>query len=125
MLNINLDLEKNIVVLEPDDKLTEKDFVHARNIIDEHLHLKDQTIEGIIIHSEHFPGWEDFTALIAHLKFVKDHHKQVKKVALVTDSKLSKIAEVLGSHFVAAQIKSFPHQQIADAKNWISSHAMA
>ena len=50
--------------------------------------------------------------MAAHLRFVRDHHKRVRKIAVVTDSKLGSVAEHLASHFVAAQIKQgYPADQ--------------
>lgn len=46
--------------------------------------------------------------MAAHFRFVRDHHKRVKKVAVVTDSALGSVAERLASHFVSAEIKQFP-----------------
>jgi hypothetical protein len=43
---------------------------------------------GIIIEAQEFPGWESIRAMAAHFRFVRDHHKQVKRVALVTNSAL-------------------------------------
>ena len=43
--------------------------------------------------------------MAAHIRFVRDHHKRVKKIAVVTDAKLGDFAEKIGSHFIAATIK--------------------
>ena len=47
---------------------------------------------------------------MTHLRFLRDHHKHIKKVAgrLVTDSPFGDAAEHIASHFVAAEIKHFP-----------------
>ncbi len=39
-----------------------------------------------MVHTQFLPGWTDFAALISHLKFVKDHHSKIEKVAAVSDS---------------------------------------
>jgi hypothetical protein len=54
--------------------------------------------------------------MAAHFRFVKDHHRQIKKVTLVTDSALGNVAEKLASHFLAAEIKHFPAGESAAAK---------
>lgn len=59
-------------------------------------------------------------ALITHLKFVRDHHKHVKKIAVVTDSPLGDVAEHITSHFVSAEIKHFPAGQDKQAEAWIA-----
>ncbi|WP_240430702.1 STAS/SEC14 domain-containing protein [Mycobacterium shigaense] len=56
---------------------------------------------------------------MTHLKFVRDHHQHVRKIAVVTDSQLGDLAEHLASHFVAADIRHFPAGQIEQAEGWI------
>jgi len=53
------------------------------------------------------------------MRFVKDHHRHIKKIALVTDSPIGNLGEHLVSHFVSAKIKQFPATELAAAKDWI------
>lgn len=76
-------------------------------------------LNGLMIYTESFPGWEDFAALISHFRFVKDHHRKIKKVALVTDSKLASLAEHIAGHFVSAEIKHFNFSDKATALAWL------
>lgn len=62
---------------------------------------------------------QSFAALASHLKFVKEHHKKIARIALVTDSMLGNLAEPIASHFVQAEIKVFPYQQFDMANNWV------
>jgi len=66
-----------------------------------------------------FPGWDSFAALSGHLEFVKQHHKKIAHIALVTDSMLGNFAESIASHFINAEIKSFSYADIEQAKLWI------
>jgi hypothetical protein len=54
--------------------------------------------------------------MAAHFRFVKDHHKRIKKIAVVTDSAMGTLAEKLASHFVSATIKHFPAGQTQAAR---------
>ena len=118
MLTVNLDEMKGIAILEPDGKLSENDFINAAGIIDPYIE-KSGKLNGIIIHVKSFPGWDSFSALIKHLKFIKEHHKMVSHVALVTDSPIGGFAEHVASHFVNAEIKSFPFDEFENAEKWI------
>jgi hypothetical protein len=46
--------------------------------------------------------------MVTHFRFVRNHQKHIKKVAVVTDSHLADVAEHLGTHFVSAKIQHFP-----------------
>ena len=80
-------------------------------------------MNGLIIHVESFPGWENFAAFSRHITFVKEHHKKVQCVALVTDSSLAHFAEVIANHFVGTEIKEFAFGQLDEAKEWILKRA--
>lgn len=118
MLNITLDEKNGVAIFEPDDKLSEEDFKKAVHIIDPYIN-KSKKLNGLIIATKAFPGWESFTALVSHLSFVKDHHKKISCVAFVTDSPIGSLAEPIASHFVSAQIKSFKYGELQEAKAWI------
>lgn len=118
MLNVELDEETGIAILEPDGKLAASDFESASAIIDPFIEQSGK-LNGIVIHVESFPGWDSFSALVRHLRFVKDHHKKVSHVAFATDSPLGGFAEHVASHFVNAEIRHFSYAELDESKDWI------
>ena len=120
MLTIKIDEANNIAILEPTGPLSKADFESAVTIIDPYIE-KTGRLSGLIIHTKAFPGWDSFSALCSHLTFVRNHHKKVSRVALVTDSALGTFAEAVASHFVNAEIKVFPFLEMEAAKTWIRS----
>lgn len=118
MLNVKLDREEGIVVLEPEGALTEEDFAYAVGVIDPHIE-QIGPLKGIIVHVGSFPGWASFASLLNHLKFVREHHRKVRRVALVTDSAIVNAAETIGSHLVEAEVRKFPFDQLERARRWI------
>jgi hypothetical protein len=119
MLQIDLDETNGIALLRPDGALSEDDFTSVARIIDAYVE-KSGKLKGIIIQVETFPGWDSFAGFTAHLKFVKEHHKEVSFVALVTDSVLGDFAEHIVSHFVSAEVKHFAYDAVDDAREWIN-----
>ncbi|KRT55756.1 SpoIIAA family protein [endosymbiont of Ridgeia piscesae] len=119
MLNVKLDEIESIVIFEPNGELSEADFKYAVSIIDPYLE-KSGKLNGIIIHVRSFPGWDSFSALITHMRFIKEHHKKISHVAFVTDSPIGVLAEHISSHFVSAEIKSFTFGELEKSVKWIS-----
>ena len=68
-----------------------------------------------------FPGWESFGALVSHLRFVKDHHRKIDRIAAVTDSEFLKIMPHIAKHFVSAEIRQFPSDERTQALAWIDA----
>ena len=118
MLTTSLDEQHRIAILEPDGPLSEIDFRSAAAIIDPFIEASGH-LKGLIIHTRSFPGWDSFAAMHSHLTFVKEHHKKVPRIAFVTDSVISNLAETIGSHFVSADIKAFGYGDMDKARAWI------
>jgi hypothetical protein len=118
MLNIELDTETGLAIFQPEGTLTAADFQAAAELIDPWLE-ENEKLSGLIIRTKQFPGWESFGALISHVKFVRNHHRQISHLAFVTDSHLGDLAEKIGNHFVAAEIKHYPFDEFDSARQWI------
>ncbi|MEH6909058.1 MAG: STAS/SEC14 domain-containing protein [Oceanicoccus sp.] len=118
MINIEIDDKNGIAILCPDGKLSEEDFKSAANIIDPYIEERGK-LNGLIISAEFFPGWDSFAGLVSHLSFVRNHHKKIECISLVTDSPLGSLAESLANHFVAAKIRTFGYTELDLARSWI------
>jgi len=118
MLKVTIHEADGIAVLEPDGALTQKDFETAATIIDPMIERLGK-LHGVMIHTKDFPGWDSFAAMLTHLKFVRDHHRKVERVAMVTDSPLGDFAEVVSGHFVAAEVKHFAFNAFKEARLWV------
>lgn len=118
MLTATLDEQNRIAILEPDGPLSAADFESAAAAIDPYLESGGE-LNGLVIYTETFPGWDSFKALQSHLSFVKEHHKKIPRIAFVTDSALGNIAESIASHFVSAEIRNFNYTEFDKAQQWI------
>src|SRR5271167_1435610 len=121
MIEYDLDKEHSILHVQPKSPLEQEDFVKLAAAVDPYIEATG-SLAGLIIEAAAFPGWESFGAMVTHFRFVRDHHKHVKRIAVVTDSSMGDVAERLASHFVSAEIRHFPAGQIEAARQWISSH---
>ena len=118
MLSVQIDEQNGIAILEPEGALSKENFKSASNIIDPYI-AQHGRLEGVIIHTKSFPGWDSFGALISHLRFVKEHHKKLSRLAISTNSAIGNFAEVIVSHFVSAEIMNFSFEEVDQAKKWI------
>ena len=110
--------DDQLVILEPKGPLSEEDFRRLTEDVDRFLE-QHPILKGLLIHTREFPGWEDLTGLISHLRFVRDHHRQITRVALASDSRLAAIAPKLVEHFVSAEIRSFEHEEKEEVLKWL------
>jgi hypothetical protein len=107
MLDYSILKPEGILVLEPHAPLSKEDFAALTAAVDSHLsdHAK---LHGVLVHSKGFPGWGTFGGFTAHMNFVREHHKKVERIAVVTDSHFAGIGEALGTNFTSAEVRHFP-----------------
>src|SRR6478609_6492088 len=98
MLDVELLRDKGIAVITPEGKLEASDFERVGHVVDPFLE-ENGMLNGLLVQARSFPGWADFAALSTHIRFVKDHHRRVRRVAIVSDSPVLKVMPVLARHF--------------------------
>jgi len=108
---------KGILVLEPEAALRAEDFEAVAAAIDPWIEAHG-ALRGVIIRAREFPGWKDMAGLMSHLRFVRDHERKVRRVAIVVDGLLAGAAEALAAHFIAADVKHFEFDEFDDAVAW-------
>jgi SpoIIAA-like len=118
VLNHELLQPEGILVLRPEAPLEATDFQKLAQEVDPYIEANG-VLHGIMLDAESFPGWKDFAALVAHLKFVKDHHHKVQKIAAVSDSTFLTAAPKIASHFVHAEVRHFPRALREEALAWL------
>ncbi len=118
MIEHTLDTANSILYLRPKSALEQADFAQLAKTVDPFLE-KSGDLAGLIIEAPRFPGWDSLGAMAAHFRFVRDHHKRIRKVGLVTDSAMGNVAQRLASHFVSAEIRHFAAGELEAAKLWV------
>jgi hypothetical protein len=120
MLDYSIMQPEGILVLKPRAPLSQEDFSGLGAAVVAYLsdHPK---LHGVLIHSKEFPGWESFGGFTAHMHFVREHHQDIERLAVVTDSPLAGMAETIGKHFTSAEIKVFPFGEDAEAVAWLEA----
>lgn len=116
---INITLVENFCIIEPQGPLTKEDFLAIAAKVDPVIESKGK-LEGLVIKTRDFPGWESFSGIVEHIRFVKNHHQKIKKVAFVTDAAVADILPDIVSHFVKAEVKHFAFDDFEEAVEWIS-----
>ncbi|MFE9255248.1 STAS/SEC14 domain-containing protein [Streptomyces sp. NPDC006879] len=109
--------ETGVLVVELDQPLRAQDFEALTLTVDNWLATHEELV-GIVVHAKEFPGWENVDGLLRHLRFVRDHHRKVKRIALAADSRLASLAPRLANHFVRAEVRPFDYDGLDEALAW-------
>jgi len=124
MLNYELLHDQGILVLHPEGPLEAADFTSLAHQVDVYLEGHGK-LRGVLIHAKSFPGWKDFGALLAHLRFLKEHLGKIEKVAVVADGAIANIMPNLANHFVHAQVQHFDPAREDAAWDWLGQSGNA
>lgn len=106
MLEHELRANDGILILRPHGSLQATDFTSLTGVVDGYLQ-RGGRLRGVLISGKSFPGWEDLDALMAHLRFVKNHQSRIDKVAIVADGMVARVLPNVASHFVNARLQHF------------------
>jgi SpoIIAA-like len=122
MIEFELLKGKSLLILRPRGPLTSDDFSRIAQTVDPYL-LDKGRLTGVLIEAPAFPGWESFGAFIEHLKFVRNHHQKIERIAIVTDSEILKLAPRLAEHFAHPAFKVFRSGDSDGALVWLKAGA--
>lgn len=120
MIQHELLRERGILTLEPKGPLQAADFSTLAAVVDPYIEQHGD-LKGLLIAAPAFPGWDDFAALVSHLRFVRDHHRRIRRIAVVSDSAVLSVAPKIAKHFVSAEIRTFDAADQAAALAWLES----
>lgn len=113
MLHFELMRDRNILVITPDGPLEKVDFQQFAKEI--------ERVAGLMINTKSFPGWRNFGAFVSHLKFIVDHHRQIERLAVVTNSRFLKVMPRIAGYFVHPKIRHFEFGEKDKALAWLET----
>jgi len=116
---LKVTLNHDYCVIEPQGPLTQEDFAEIASQIDPVIEAEGH-LDGLIIKTREFPGWEGLGDVIAHFRFIKNHHQSIKKIALVTDARVADIIPTMVGHFIKAEVRHFDFDDGDAAVDWIA-----
>ena len=120
MIHFELLRTRGILIITPQGPLEKTDFELVGQEVDPFIAAKGK-LTGLMIYAKSFPGWKNFEALLAHLKFVGEHQRLIERVAAVTDSEFLTIMPSIVTHFVHAEVKHFGLDEKERALAWLET----
>jgi hypothetical protein len=114
--------EQRILILRPETALRSEDFAMLASVVDPFIE-DGGNLRGLMIEAPSFPGWESLAAMLSHLRFVRDHHRHIERVAVVSDRPMLTLAPKIAGHFVSAELWAFGTSDRAAALAWLGAGA--
>ena len=118
MLEFELMRDAGVLVVAPKEALTAEDFSALSRTVDPYI-TESGKLTGLLIEAPSFPGWDSWGAFTEHMRFVRDHHRKIERVAAVTDSTILALAPKIAEHFAHPEFKVFGSAEKAKALAWL------
>jgi hypothetical protein len=109
--------DTGVLVVEPRDRLRSEDFDALALTVDPWIEARGE-LRGLVVHVPEFPGWESLGSFLSHVRFVRDHHRRIRRVALCAGGALAALAPTLAKHFVNAEVRHFDYDNVERAIAW-------
>lgn len=117
--------ERGVLLVQPQGRLRAEDFDALDATADSWIESADGALRGIVVHARQFPGWENLGTVLRHVRFVRDHHRKIRRVALAADGTAAQMAPALVEHFVQAELKQFGADDLEAAIVWAGARPAA
>lgn len=124
MLRITDDRARHCLILEPTGSLSRGDLDRLSEVFDAVVAATDRA-PNLVIHAKSFPSWSDLGALARHLRFIRQHHRMVGRVAFVSDARALDVAPALARRLISAELRHFPESELDAALAWVAEDAEA
>jgi len=112
--------DRHILVITAEGPLEKADFEQFAEKFDAG-ELEQSRPTRLMIRTESLPGWDSLEAFAAHLKFVSEHHRQIERIAIVTDSEILKVAPHIAGLLVHPKIRQFDFDKADEAIAWLDT----
>ncbi|MEV0991846.1 STAS/SEC14 domain-containing protein [Streptomyces sp. NPDC049949] len=116
--------DSGVLVVEVSQPLRAADFDTLGSTMDSRLGTPGGRT-GVVLHAAGFPGWENGSSLVRHVRFVRDHRRVIGKVALAADGKVASLLPRLANRFVRAEVRRFGHEELDSAVAWAAAPSTA
>jgi len=120
MVKFELLRDRGILVITPDGPLEKADFEQLAREVDPVIASKGR-LAGVMVCARSFPGWRSLDAFASHLKFIADHHRQIERIAVVTDSALLKVMPHIAELFLHPKVRHFGFEDRDRAMAWLET----
>ena len=112
--------DAGVVVVEVTEPLRVQDIDELAALVDGWL-AEHPTLHGLVLHARAFPGWENLSGLVRHLRFVVGHHRQVDRLGFAVDGSLAAVAARVAELVAHPQVRRFAFDELPAAIAWASA----
>ncbi|MCD2195261.1 STAS/SEC14 domain-containing protein [Actinomycetospora endophytica] len=124
LAGVRLQAADGVIIVDIDHPLRREDIDLIAAEVDGWLG-EHRELPGLVLHAHGFPGWENLSGLLHHVRFVAGHQRRVERLALVVDAPGLDIAARLAGLVLHPEVRHFPVAAEDEAIRWATEqHAL-
>lgn len=118
MITQRFNSQDHILTICPEGKITPEDIQGLENKMDLLLR-KYGKLNGVLLDLKEVPFWNGFKSFMAHMRFIKAHHKDIDRLAVVTSKHFLGLIPWMADYFTTADLKYFKENERNLAFIWL------
>lgn len=116
MYEVMSETDGDLLAIRVQGKLGKDDYARLRPWLDRQLAA--HPCPSLIVVMEDFEGWSGAGALLEDLKLDAAHYNDLRRIAMVGDSRWQEWMAWLAKPFTAAEVRYFDRTDLAAAQSW-------
>lgn len=119
MIEVSTTLEGDTVVGKVVGRIKASDWDAVAPLIDEKIRAHGPI--KLFLDASELQGWEDLEAARAHFRFIKAHHENVERLAILADKHWLRWLAGVGRQFLNAEVRAFESNDREFAERWLAT----
>jgi hypothetical protein len=124
LAGVRLEADEGVIVVDIDQPVRREDIEAIATVVDSWL-AEHRELPGLVLHAHGFPGWENLSGLLHHIRFAAGHQGRVERLALVLDAPGLDIAARLAGTLLHPEVRHFPVAAKEEAIRWAAARSTA
>lgn len=112
-----LDPDSEVIIVEADGPLGAPDIDALESTVGTWL-ARHAELRGLVLHARTVPGWQNMAGLTRHIKFVHDHHRHIRRVAVAVDGPMAELAPRLAGRLMHPHMRHFGYHELDAPRGW-------
>ncbi|WP_119422110.1 STAS/SEC14 domain-containing protein [Desertibaculum subflavum] len=116
MYEVMPESDGDLLAIKVRGKLAKSDYARLRPWLDQQLAVHPRP--SLLVLMQDFEGWSGAGALVEDLRLDAAHYRDLRRIAMVGDSRWQEWMTWLAKPFTAAEVRYFDRADLTSARAW-------
>lgn len=112
--------DPGVVVVSIEKPLRVQDLREVTESVESVIETQGR-LTGLVIHARRFPGWQNVSGLLAHVRFVLGHKDEIVRLAIASDGRIATLAPWIKRVVRGPEVRGFSYGALETAIRWAAA----